>query len=188
MSNGHDGAEEQGDFSVFSPWPTKRQPSFLSIRPATSVLSTMRKSWISGRMGGFRPITSGLPCIRLTDGGDTGGNLSTTDAEQRALPGTRYKRPDNGWPGDTKSEERKLEALGMRRRAETAGNRGQRIGKASAARRQHAGHPAQPCTGGTWKRHAQEPVICQSVTVLVPVARWSSGRQSNLGWYRSRTV
>ncbi|OOO16986.1 hypothetical protein BS627_20080 [Agrobacterium salinitolerans] len=32
MSNGRDGAEEHRDFSVFSRWPTKRQPSFLPIR------------------------------------------------------------------------------------------------------------------------------------------------------------
>ncbi len=35
VPSGRDGAEEYGDFSAFSPWPTKRQPSFLPIRSAT---------------------------------------------------------------------------------------------------------------------------------------------------------
>jgi len=41
VPNGHDGAEEREDFSVFSSWPTKRQASFPSIRSAASALSTM---------------------------------------------------------------------------------------------------------------------------------------------------
>jgi hypothetical protein len=55
VPNGHDGAEEHGDFSVFSSWPTKRQASFPSIRSAASALSTMESIMDERRYGRLSP-------------------------------------------------------------------------------------------------------------------------------------